>query len=254
MARTRSLFLLSALTLAGTLPSWVRADDVDDLLALKARNRDRVRHFSAEYTVETDQPKRLPNAKTVRMRYRLDWRRLRPGQVKNPKYQWQAEIEVLEPGHTKMRLEGDQVSFQNPDGTWQIIPMTDEQRQQVSSLVEPFLGRDPVSQRQQFAFKVTRTNRPLFGPKTKTLESIPKEKHGFFARMEEDIAEDGLPLATRLYDDKDRETVLVTVTQHSRRSGVPVMEASAAVSQTPAGEMSIRTTCAQIQIETEGGE
>ena len=34
----------------------VLADEVDDILALKARNRDRVKRFEAEYLTETTQP------------------------------------------------------------------------------------------------------------------------------------------------------------------------------------------------------
>lgn len=98
-----------------------------------------------------------------------------------------------------------------------------------------------------------RHNNPIFGPNTRTIEFVPKGRVKLFTRMEEDVNDDGLPLATRLFDDQGRQTVGTAVTKHHQQAGVPVVDAMEAVSETPAGQVISRTTCANVQVQS-GGE
>ncbi len=228
-----------------------RADEVDDLLALKARNRDRVKHFAAEFTVETDQLRSVPGAKTVHVRYQLNLRRLPPGQVKHPGLPWFAEINILEPGRSSIRIEGDAIEIQGPSGNWQAVALSPDQRRQMTSLVEPFTGMTPSEHRRNFTMTILRRNNPIFGPKTVTLESIPNGRERFFSKMEEDTRADGLVLATRFFNERGQETSRLRVTRSRTVNGIPVMEGMEAVSVTPAGDVVSRTTCTNVLVETQ---
>jgi hypothetical protein len=80
------------------------ADEVDDILALKAKNANRLRKFSAEFVVKTQQPKSLKNSKTVTMRYRMKMERLPKDQVKSGHNPWRIETDVIEPLPMKMKV------------------------------------------------------------------------------------------------------------------------------------------------------
>jgi hypothetical protein len=82
--------------------------------------------------------------------------------------------------------------------------MTPDIREQFLGMSERYRGADPKVQMDKLAMKVLRHNRPLLGPSTRTVESIPKGKAILYARLEEDVDSDGLPLETRIYDDSAR--------------------------------------------------
>ena len=91
---------------------------------------------------------------------------------------------------------------------------------------------------------------PISQLKTVTMEFIPSQKTKVFARMEEDIDGDGLPLATRMYDASGSEATHINVTKHHKASGIPVVDEMDAVSQTPAGEVHSRTACTNSEVES----
>ena len=227
------------------------ADEVDDILALKAKNANRLRRFSAEYVVKTQQPKSLKNPKTVTMRYRMKMERIPKVDLKTPHQPWRIETEVLEPLPMKMKVEGEQAWFQDQNGKWVELPMTPELREQFMGMSERYRGADPKVQREKFAMKVLRHNSSIFGPRTRTVESIPKGKARLYARMEEDIDSDGLPLETRIYDDSGKQTVKVKVTKHHKVNGMPVVDEMDSTAETPAGIVTSETLCSQISLEIE---
>jgi len=226
----------------------VLADEVDDILALKARNRDRVKRFEAEYLTETTQPSTVKNPKTVRMRYRLKLEKLPEAARKHAHQPWRMEAEVLEPLPMRLKVEGEQAWFLDQHGAWVELELTPEIRDQFFGMSERFLGADPAEQRKHFGIKVLRRNNQIFGPRTRTLEFVPKGKAKMFARMEEDVNSDGLPLETRLYDDSGSETVRVKVKKHHKVHGVPIVDEAESVCRTPAGEVRGATTCSGIAI------
>jgi len=61
---------------ASLLPSMGFSDEVDDILAKKSHNRDRVKHFAAEYTVETDQPTTVKHPKKTRLHFKMSLTKL----------------------------------------------------------------------------------------------------------------------------------------------------------------------------------
>jgi len=242
----KALPLLMAFLMACTGPAL--ADEVDDILALKAKNANRLKSFSAEFTVKTHQPKSLKNPKTVTMRYRMKMERIPKAELKTPHQPWRIETEVLEPLPMKLKVEGEQAWFQDQHGAWVELPMTPELREQFLGMSERYRGADPKVQRDKFDMKVLRHNRPLFGPSTRTVESIPKGKAKLYARLEEDVDPSGLALETRIYDDSGRQTVKVKVKKHHKVNGVPVVDEMESVAVTPAGEILTEATCSQIVI------
>jgi len=227
------------------------ADEVDDMLALKAKNQNRLKRYSAEYTVTTHQPKGVPNPKSLRIRYRLDVQRIPPGQVKNLKFPWRSEMEVLEPGRSRMRVEGDEVSYMGPDGKWVPIVLSAEQRQQVTDMLSGVVGADPAEQRRIQDIKLVRKKNPIFGPRIRTLSYAPsaKAKVKLYGRMEEDISDDGLPLETRIYDASGKQTVVVKVKKHHKIKGVSVVDEMESIAETPAGVIVSQTTCSSLDVE-----
>lgn len=246
----RSL-LVAGLALAA--PGLACADEVDDLLALRNRNQARVRHFAAEFLVETRQPKTVSNPKTVRMRYHLNATKAPALERRGKRQPWRVELEVLEPGKSKMRIEGDTMSYLDQSGNWRKLEVAPEVRAQFADLGDKVLGADAAIQREHFAIRVLRHNRPWFGEPTATLEYVPRESKAPFARREEDVNEDGLPVETRIVDEQGRTSASVKITRHTKLNGVPVMEVMEAVTQTPAGEVVSRTSCSRIQVDLEGG-
>lgn len=240
--------VLGAAAVLSLIGAGVHADEVDDILKLKARNRDRVRRFSAEYRVETKQPASLKNPKTLTLRYKLKLEKLPDAARKHAHQPWRMEAEVIEPLAMHLKVEGEQAWFLDHHGAWHEMQLTPELREQFFGMSERFLGADPAEQRKHFAIKLLRHNNPIFGPRTRTVEFVPRGRSNLFARMEEDVNGDGLPLATRLFDDHGKQTVAVTVTKHRKVNSIPVVEAMEAVSQTTAGEVVSRTTCVNQQI------
>ena len=258
------------------LPARGHTDEVDDILALKAGNANRLRKFSAEFVVKTHQPKSLKDPKVLTMRYRMKMERItggssfvgsesnagQPGETAKgavsqttgvketgPHNPWRIETEVLEPLAMKMKVEGEQAWFQDQHGKWIELPMTPELREQFLGMSERYRGADPKVQRDRFAMKVLRHNNPIFGPKTRTLSSVPKGRSKLYARMEEDIDPDGLPLETRIYDDSGKQTVKVKVKKHHKVKGVPVVDEMESVAETPAGTVASETSCLQILLD-----
>jgi len=232
------------------LSSIASGDEVDDVLALKARNRDKVQNFSAEFTVTTHQPKRLKNPKALKMRYKVKLEKLPKDKIKTSHNPWLMEAEVLEPLAMHMKVEGDQAWFKDQRGQWKELQLTPELREQFFGMSERFMGADPAEQKKHFGIKVLRHNNPVFGPKTKTVEYIPQGKVKMFSRMEEDVNPDGLPLETRIYDEQGKNTVKIKVKKHHKVKGVPVVDEMDAVSQTPAGEVTAETVSTGIVVET----
>ena len=244
--------LLFALSLAGALASWVRADEVDDVLRLKARGPERIRRFSAEFQVETSQPSTVGSSKTGTFRYRVTREHLLPSQRRNPRAQWRAEIEVLSPTPARLRVEGDRVWFMDPHGQWIEIPFTPEVRDRFLGMGGLDLGSsDPAASRRLFDVKVTRRNNPIFGPRTRTLTYIPKGQAKLFSWMEEDIDDDGMAVATRMFGPDGRQAVELKVKQHHKHNGVSIMEEMEAASETELGHVLSRTTCSGIQVDVE---
>ncbi|MEK7766899.1 MAG: hypothetical protein AAB368_11735, partial [bacterium] len=232
----------------------VRADEVDDLLALRAKHQQRVKHFAAEFRVETTQPKTVKNPKTVTLRYKLVLDKLPAAAVQHAHQPWRMEAEVLEPHAMRLKVEGEQAWFLDQRGQWIELKLTPELKNQFFGMSERFMGASPSEQRKHFSVRVLRHNAPLFTPRTTTVEFVPNGASKLMPRREEDLDGDGFPLATRLFDEAGKETVAIRVTKHRKVSGVPVMEATETVSRTPAGKVTSRTTCANIQVECEGGE
>jgi len=73
-----------------------------------------------------------------------------------------------------------------------------------------------------------------------------------FARMEEDINDDGLPIETRLFDESGKQTVKVKVKKHHKVSGVLVVDEMESSSETPAGIVASDTACTNIKIFVDG--
>jgi len=94
--------------------SLLHADEVDDILALKGRNRERIKRFSAEYTVETKGPK---SAKPAVMRYRMKMERMAAKDPKGSLNPFRTEISVLEPYAMNMKVEGERV-WMKRNGKW----------------------------------------------------------------------------------------------------------------------------------------
>ena len=243
----KALPLLMAFLMACTGPAL--ADEVDDILAMKAKNANRLRSFSAEFVVKTHQPKSLKDPKVLTMRYRMKMERIPKAELKTPHQPWRIETEVLEPLAMKMKVEGEQAWFQDQNGKWVELPMTPELREQFLGMSERYRGADPKVQRDKFAMKVLRHNNPIFGPKTRTLSSVPKGRSKLYARMEEDIDSDGLPLETRIYDDSGKQTVRVKVTKHHKVKDVPVVDEMESEAETPAGTIHAETTATNAVLE-----
>jgi hypothetical protein len=116
------------------------ADEVDDILALKAKNRDRIKSYSAEYVVETELPKGKNGAtKTSRMRYRMRMERLPKGKAKGLLNPWKTEIDVLEPYALSMKVEGERVWLKKGND-WAEQEMAAQMREQFTGMGERFLG------------------------------------------------------------------------------------------------------------------
>ena len=245
--RRTGTFLL-ALSLGGALSSWARADEVDDLLARKAHNRDRVQHLRGEFAVETRQPPIVRTPKITHMRFKMNLTRLSAQETKGHTHPWLLEADILEPHEMHLKVQGEQAWFLDHRGNWTELPMTETVRERFGSMTERFLGQDPAEQRKQFTIKVLRHNNPVFGPRTVTVEFVPHNVTKVFSRMEEDLDDDGLPLATRIFGASGTEVTHINVLKHHRASGVPVVDEMEGVSQTPAGEVHSRTTCSGLEV------
>jgi hypothetical protein len=112
----KALPLLMAFLMACTGPAL--ADEVDDILALKAKNRDRIKTYSAEYVVETELPK---------------------GKAKGLLNPWKTEIDVLEPYALSMKVEGERVWLKKGND-WTEQEMTPQMHEQFTGMGERFLG------------------------------------------------------------------------------------------------------------------
>jgi len=109
----------------------VHADEVDDILALKSKNRDKIKRFSAEYTVETTQQS---TGKTGRMRYRMKMERMSATEIKGSSNPWRIETEVIEPWDIKYKLEGDDfMLFQ--EGIWKRKKVPENMRDQLRDML-----------------------------------------------------------------------------------------------------------------------
>ena len=191
----RIAFILAGVVLLMFSAVRVHADEVDDILALKSKNRDKIKRFSAEYTVETTQK---TTGKTGRMRYRMKMERLSATELKGSNNPWRTETEILEPMPMKIKMEGDNVWFFK-DGNWIEKKIPEKMRDQLRSMPEMSLGGDSSGAKKNFKIKVLRRNNPIFGITTRTVEYIPIGNANLFDKMEEDIEDDGFVPNTRLY-------------------------------------------------------
>jgi hypothetical protein len=245
------LALLTAIV-AGSFPNLGIADEVDDILALKAKNANRLKHFSAEYTVRTTQPSSVKNPKTLTMRYRMKLERIPKDKLKTPHNPWRIETEVLEPLPMKLKVEGEQAWYLDQQGEWVELVMTPEVREQFLGMAERYRGTEPSEQRKRFDIKVLRHNNPIFGPRTRTVEFRPKGSSKLYARMEEDVDGNGLPLETRLYDDAGKQTLVVQVKRHHKDHDIPVLDEVYTEAEGPAGI--VRTSIVSSGAAVEIGE
>lgn len=234
-----------------SFPPCAFPDEVDDILKIRAKNWNRVQQFSAEFLVEIQQPVSIKNPKTMKIRYRMKMEKLPPPQArkqfKNP---WLMEMELLEPMPMKLRVKGDQVWSLDKNGQWVQMSLTPEIEEQIFSMSERFMGADPAKQRKEFDVKVLRHNNPFFGPKTKTLELKPKGKFKLFHRLEEDVNADGLPLATRIFNETGARLVTIKVTKHRKVNGIPVVEAMETISNNKLNrQVRLVTTITKIKIK-----
>jgi hypothetical protein len=162
---------------------------------------------------------------------------------------WKTELEMLEPYAMSMRVEGERVWLKKGNG-WAEQEITPHMHEQFTGMSERFLGADPAVQRKQFSIRILRHNKSIFGPRTRTVEFVPRGKARLFARMEEDINDDGLPLETRIYDDSGKQAVCASVKKHHRINGVPVVDAMESVAETPGGRTTNTTVITEIVIDT----
>ena len=236
----RTTFLISLATCF--LAQSAIADEVDDILALKAKNRDRIKSYSAEYVVDTKLPKdRTGTAKTARMRYRLRMERLPKDKAKGLLNPWKTEIDVLEPYAMSLRIEGERIWFKKGD-EWAEQEMAAQKWEQFKGMSERYLGADPAEQKQRFDIRLLRRNNSIFGLRTKTLEYTAKGIAHLAMRMQEDVSAEGVPLETRLYDDADKQNVVIRILAHHRQMSVLVIDRSESIVRSPKGEIHTVTT------------
>ncbi len=242
--------------LAALLPLFLTvtatADEVDDVLVKRTKNRDKVQRMSGEWTVTTKQPDvngRIKDPKTLKMKYRLKLEKLPPQARKGKDNPWRVNAEVLEPHLMNMKVEGDQAWFQDQHGDWVELPMTGEHLNQFATMGERFLGEDPQKQRQHYTIKVLRRNNKIFGPSTTTLEFTPKGKGVLFARMEQDVDADSLALETRLFDESGRKTMTMKVTKSKKINGIPMIEIMDTTTETAAGTVESRMEARDVVVE-----
>src|SRR6185503_18133592 len=154
-----ALVILSSVMAALAGPA--HADEVDDVISKQVRNRDKVKHFKTEVTVETDQPAIVRKPKKTKMHFRMNLTRLPPNEVAHASHPWLMEAEVIEPHVMKLRVRGEQAWFLDHRGNWTELPMSDSIRERFGKMPERFLGGNPAEQRKQFGIKVLRHNNPI---------------------------------------------------------------------------------------------
>ena len=124
-------------------------------------------------------------------------------------------------------------------------------RESYNPIYDPIPTGGQAKQRDNFDVKIIRRNNPIFGPRTKTVEYIPKGKAKMFARMEEDINDDGLPIETRLYDESGKQTVKVKVNKQHKINGVSVVDEMESTGETPAGQVVTETDASNVEVDNE---
>lgn len=247
----RKLAWVGLASLAAILISTLsRADEVDDILAKRAHHRDHLQKLSGEYFVDTDQPSNLKNPKTTHLHYRMTMQRMPKEKVKNPNNPWAMDVEVIEPHAMKLRTEGETAYFLDHKGQWVELTMLPWVAEQFSQMGERFVGADPSEYRKHFSVKVLRHNNPIFGPKTSTIEIVPKGRAKLFERLEEDVDADGLAISSRIYDKAGKQTVRTKVTRHHVVNGFPVVDRMESESESVIGSVTTVTACVGAQVDT----
>ncbi len=247
-ARPVSCLLLPALLVLTITPA--RADEVDDLLAKKARHFAKVKKFSADFLVETRYPEAPSSAEPTRIRYRSRMTRVHDGATHGKGSPWTTEIELFEPQSSAIRMEGETFSRRNAKGEWEPIQIPAAQRQQIEAMAGQFTGSDPGEQRKHSQIRILRRNNPIFGPKTVTLETVPHGANRLFARLEEDVRpDDGFALATRIFGQDGKPAVTIRVTKHRSLNGISLMEMMEATTESARGPIVTRTSCTGIVCE-----
>ena len=241
----RIAFILAGVILILFPAVHVHADEVDDILALKSKNRDKIKRFSAEYTVETKGPKQT---KPSVMKYRIKVERMDVKEAKGSPIPFRSLIEVTAPYAMNLKVEGDRVWMQKHE-KWEEQTLPPQVSEQFSSMSERFLVTDPSQQRKYYDIKVVQHNNSIFGPKTRTISLTPKGKTFLFSRMEEDVDEAGISLASRVFDNSGKKTVSTKVMKHHMIYGFPVADEIQTTSQTPAGETVITIYCRGVEVE-----
>lgn len=188
--------LLIALSLS-IIPAHGIANEVDDILALKSKNRDIIKSFSAEYSVETTQKS---TGKTGRMRYRIKMDRLSTTSDNDSGNSWRIEKEIYDQNTIKIIIEGDNIHiYRNGKVKMQKIP--DNIRSQIRDTPEMSLCADLKELKKNYSVTVIGHNNPLFGVKTKTIkykfDNISSRLDGF----EEDVESDGFVRNTRIFQE-----------------------------------------------------
>lgn len=232
----------------------VLADEVDDVLRLKADNKGRVKRFYGEVVFHTRQPETMKNPKNtgVRCRIRYDKGSSRASEVRGGATR--VDVEVLEPGRSSIRVEGNRVSYMDRNGEWVEVTSPGAYQDLLDKMTGAFAQDDPGARRRKFDIKVVRHNNPIFGPRTVTLRYASKPDAGFFHVMEEDINDDGLVVETRTYNRNGVEIRRTRVKKHRKIKGVPFAEDVETATQTEMGEVLTRTTWTDVQIDTFEGE
>jgi hypothetical protein len=251
----RAIFLaLAVLPLAGTAV----ADEIDDLLNLRANARGKLSRLSATYLLETRQPDTFKNPKVIRQKYRMRLEKLPANKAPNPKMPWKMDLEFLEPSQVRMRVEGDRVFHMTDTGDWREIEVGSKQREQIAGLADGLMAEGAKGYRAINDVKIVRRNRPLLDPRTTTIESVPKGKVRLWPRLEEDIDDSGFTRGTRIYDGSGKIAVEIKVKKHRKIKGVSLPEETETVADTPAGRLITRTRCSEISVtvleQSEGGD
>ena len=237
-------FILAGVVLILFPAVQVHADEVDDILALKSKNRDKIKRFSAEYTVETTQQS---TGKTGRMRYRMKMERLSVTELKGSINPWRIETEIIEPIPMRMKYEGENVTIFK-DGKWVEQKVSDAMREKLHSIPEMNLGADPKEFRKRFSIKVIRRNNPIIGPKTRTIEYVSKSKSNIFEKIEEDVEDDGFVSNTRLFR-SNKNIANIRSKQNELIHGIPFCTEMEALTSGPQGEVLMKTQISQIKVD-----
>ncbi len=229
-----------------------RADEVEDILVLKARYAASVGHLSFEAETEVLNAGAQASVPARKVRYHINLTRWSASIQGQQRFPWSVEVEMFEPTRYRMLLIGTSVSIVDSSGVTRPVTFTETQQKRIEEMVRLFIGNGGWD-RDRIAVKVLRRNRPWLKPHTTTLEYIPLTRTPQFSRMEEDIDGDGLGLRTRLYDPDGRKKLETVVTRKRLVNGMPFAEVTETTINTSTGDILHRSTLHNIVLERTGG-